>query len=246
MKDTPVLAFYPVAFLVKTSLPLLVLAAVGGAALARLLDEACFLLPAPLLFVAVMSSPHCVGMRFLVPALPAVVLLAARGTAWLSARGRAGLAVAVVLVLAQAAFTVGAAPHHLAYFNTLVGGAEGGRRLLSDSNLDWGQDLPSLAAWLESRGVREASIGYFGRAIPAAYGIQDAGWVDTPAGRLPRAPHAAISVTNLQGTFFPSGKNPYRLFAARPPLEMVAGTIAVFDAEALSLRADAAGADSPH
>ncbi len=37
------------------------------------------------------------------------------------------------------------APHYLSYFNTIAGGTEGGPRYLLDSNVDWGQDLPSLA-----------------------------------------------------------------------------------------------------
>ena len=33
-------------------------------------------------------------------------------------------------------------PHELSYFNAAAGGPIGGRRVLSDSNLDWGQGWP--------------------------------------------------------------------------------------------------------
>ena len=36
-------------------------------------------------------------------------------------------------------------PHELSYFNPLAGGPERGRRILSDSNVDWGLDLKRLA-----------------------------------------------------------------------------------------------------
>jgi hypothetical protein len=38
------------------------------------------------------------------------------------------------------------APHPLSFFNMLAGGPAAGRKLLVDSNLDWGQDLARLAA----------------------------------------------------------------------------------------------------
>jgi hypothetical protein len=40
-------------------------------------------------------------------------------------------------------------PHTTTYFNELVGGPWGGPRYLSDSNLDWGQDLLHLKRWLD-------------------------------------------------------------------------------------------------
>ena len=39
--------------------------------------------------------------------------------------------------------SVRTAPHQLAYFNEIVGGPDRGYYYLSDSNLDWGQDLKS-------------------------------------------------------------------------------------------------------
>jgi hypothetical protein len=179
-------------------------------------------------------------MRYLLPALPAAILLAALGVRSLSSRGRAGSALAAALLAWQALSTLASAPHHLAFFHALAGGPEGGRRLLGDSNLDWGQDLPGLAAWLRERGAAGASVGYFGRALPASYGIENRGWAQTPEGRIAFARYAAISVTHLQGVFFPPGENPYRLFVGRPRVATIGGTIDVFDAEALGLRAAAA------
>ena len=49
--------------------------------------------------------------------------------------GLAGMAVSVGMIH----------PHELSYFNVLAGGPLGGRRILSDSCLDWGQGARSLA-----------------------------------------------------------------------------------------------------
>ena len=44
-------------------------------------------------------------------------------------------------------------PYELTYFNALAGGPLGGRHILSDSNLDWGQGLKGLAR-LQYAGTR--------------------------------------------------------------------------------------------
>ena len=52
-----------------------------------------------------------------------------------------------LLTIALAAETTFAFPNFIPFFNLFAGGSRGGFRLLSESNLDWGQDLPALAAW---------------------------------------------------------------------------------------------------
>ena len=63
-------------------------------------------------------------------------------------------------------------PYQLAYFNRFAGGPAAGSRYLDDSNIDWGQDLPSLAAWQSEHGVRPLALWYFGTDDPAGYGIR--------------------------------------------------------------------------
>ena len=59
-------------------------------------------------------------------------------------------------------------PHHLAYFNELVGGPDSGGRYLIDSNLDWGQDLVGLAQWLrENHPGESVGLAYFGNVDPS-------------------------------------------------------------------------------
>jgi hypothetical protein len=41
-------------------------------------------------------------------------------------------------------------PHHMSYFNELAGGPKNGYKHLSDSNVDWGQDLLYLKKWYDS------------------------------------------------------------------------------------------------
>ena len=127
-------------------------------------------------------------------------------------RRPAGLALAAALGLWYAGGTLRQHPHHLAYFNEIAGGPANGWRLLVDSNLDWGQDLKRLAAWMRENGVaagqalvlrqrrpvrttgstRETLPGYTAPHAPRVTreirpGRRRGGERHEPAGGLPRA-----------------------------------------------------------
>jgi hypothetical protein len=53
-------------------------------------------------------------------------------------------------------------PHGLCYVNEIWGGAEDGYRLVGDSNYDWGQGLPELAAWHQAHPDKPLEVWYFG------------------------------------------------------------------------------------
>jgi hypothetical protein len=81
------------------------------------------------------------------------------------------IAVAVGLAWSIAS-SLWAAPHHLAYFNELIGGPLGGRFHLTESNVDWGQDLLYLKKWIESHPeARPMNVAYFGLFPPKLAGI---------------------------------------------------------------------------
>lgn len=62
-------------------------------------------------------------------------------------------------------------PHHLAYFNEIAGGPTNGHKHLLGSNLDWGQDLLFLRAWMNDRNLTSRCVHlnmyltYSGRAL---------------------------------------------------------------------------------
>ncbi len=58
--------------------------------------------------------------------------------------------IASVLVLASALSSLRVHPHYTSYFNSMSGGPENGWRLLSFSNIDWGQDLGAVKKWIDS------------------------------------------------------------------------------------------------
>jgi len=164
--------YFAAAFAAKSTLAFL---AVTAAVLATFLrspegreEGRLFLLPTGVLFLASMSSSYNIGIRHLLPVYPFLALAGAGLFSRLWRRrgeGRSGrtlAAVYCVLPLLSPLELARIHPHELSYFNPLVGGPVAGRKILSDSNVDWGLDLKRLAAELTRRGVRDPTVVYFG------------------------------------------------------------------------------------
>jgi hypothetical protein len=129
-------------------------------------------LPLVMFLAALTFARINIGVRHALHVYPLLFVLAGRTAtirtkpAWI---GRAGIG----LLLAVSAFSAWRiAPYPLAYFNELVGGPAGGRRILSDSNVDWGQGLNALAEYIERGKVDGVYLCYLGTASPEYYGIR--------------------------------------------------------------------------
>jgi hypothetical protein len=235
--------YFPAALLLKTPLALLIVGGLGAyAALRRTRAESAWILIPPAgYFVAALTSKTQIGYRHLLPVYPFICLWAGLGASWLWKRGRGARAVLAVAGLWLAASVVSSSPYSLTYFNELARGR--GDLWFSDSNLDWGQDLPSLARELNARGNPPVVLSYFGTGDPGAYGIKyiPVGFI-TNVERMGNAVLAAnsplffaISETNLVGTYFKD----HALFdwlRSRTPAAVPGGSIFLYD-----LTADAEG-----
>jgi len=187
--------YFPVTFLLKTSLPVLIMLFWAAArfvlCLLRpvtknvclpFLDAAALLIPPLGYFAFALTTDINLGYRHLLPVLPyiyvfiAVMLSSVRvrqpGVRRVLSRPGFALAALIGLVVVIAIWIY---PHYLAYFNVAAGGPDGGWRHLVDSNLDWGQDLPGVKKWMEDNEVDHLSLGYFGEARPEYYGIDYTG-----------------------------------------------------------------------
>lgn len=205
--------WFPAAALaVKSTLPeLLVLAAaVVQAARRRLKAEPevlCFLAVLLSFSVMVAFSRKQLGARYFLSAYVLLPFAAAALAAGLLRRPKGAL-LAGALGAWQAACALGAAPDFLPYFNEACGGAAGGHRCLSDSNLDWGQDLERLGAFAREKGSPELILAYFGTASPETYGMRPQHlsshgrirrlWMNSDA---PAAEWLAASRVALQGIY---------------------------------------------
>ena len=177
--------FFPYTFLVKTTLPFLLLLLVGclagaraswrrwradkaAAAFARLRPFTPLAALFAVYWLTSVTSHLNIGHRHILPTYPVLFIAAGTLGAWIDWRRP----LAAMLVTALALWHVGESwrirPHYLAYFNALAGGPENGWRHLVDSSLDWGQDLPGLKTWLDANARGEKIfLSYFGAGDPA-------------------------------------------------------------------------------
>ncbi len=161
------------------------------------------------------------GERHILPVYPFVLLFA--GNLWEAAKTRrAALALLLLAVVVNAADALRYAPDYLSYFNVFVRPAES-YRLLTDSNLDWGQGLLALRRYEQDHSGETISLAYIGGVDPRVYGIR--------ARRLAEGERATgtvvVSATNLSGQFL-DNPDSYRWVLQYPRTQILNHSLQVF------------------
>ena len=235
--------YFAVAFLIKTSIGSLILIAASLAFYRAGIPigprTAVFLLlPVIVVFFAINRANINIGVRHILPVYPFLFVLASRvATVRFRRHWFAPLLIGTPLVL-TAVSSLRIAPHQLAYFNEFVGGPDQGYRYLSDSNLDWGQDLKGVKDYMDKENLPIIYLSYFGTATPSYYGIRyqyvPGTWPlewPPPADKVPASASRkvlAISVYNLQDVSF-SYDPLFRWLWLRQPVAKIGYSIFVYD-----------------
>jgi hypothetical protein len=164
-----------------------------------------------LIFLAITAagSSRNYGLRYVLP-------LAPLGIVWVSGLaegGRRAHAIAAIGVLGQALAVASVHPYELSYFNGVAGGPVGGRHVLADSNLDWGQGLKALQRLQRDHPeFNDLTLYYFGDTDPRHYGVKgachviDAGSVHPglPPRLAARTRYVAVSASLQWGPWGPA------------------------------------------
>lgn len=160
---------------IKTPVPLLLLFGIGTTMLVLRgrdrMGTALVLAPILLFLAASCFDRANIGLRRILPVYPFAILTASQSVD-LGTRPAVKVMGLGLLCLWQLISVLRITPHHLSYFNELVGGPSRGILYLDDSNIDWGQDLPSLRRWLDRHPGVSVRLDYFGTARPETYGIR--------------------------------------------------------------------------
>jgi hypothetical protein len=194
--------FFPYTFLVKTPLSLFLVLALALAVLvttmrarwqsaregkfvAAIYDTSPLWVLFGVYWAAAIFSHINIGHRHILPTYPPLFVLCGAAASWLAAwpgvRGEPkrryppfaratgiALSAAVVLLVLEVCYRF---PHYLAYFNGVVRPAQAYRHLV-DSSLDWGQDLPGVRRYIETRHLSgPIYLSYYGFASPAYYRV---------------------------------------------------------------------------
>jgi hypothetical protein len=229
--------FFPTAFLVKTPIPLLLLAGYGCFVLVRKhRSEWRRLVPlasALIILITAMPSRINLGLRHILPIFPLLAIVAGAGVShllkekgWPFARGAA-----ILLLIGQVAISAAAHPDYLAYFNPLAGSRP--ERLLAGSDLDWGQDVNRTAAELRAREIRHVAVAMHGSANLQRHGFP-------PYAELePHKPVTGWIVVSLTEWSINTNTPPfdgYRWLEAFDPVAIIGKTVRLYriDSDTLS------------
>lgn len=104
-----------------------------------------------------MTQQQTLGLRYVLPLYPFFILLGVHTLMELPKK--TGWIVFACLSLYQGWTTLNIYPNHLSYFNEGIGGAAEGHKYLLDSDLDWGQNLPTLKDWIQKNRVDYVVLG---------------------------------------------------------------------------------------
>ena len=234
--------FFPAAFLIKTTLALLILLLLLP--FARLTDHRSqlvfFALPAAFFFSISVLSMLNGSARYLIPLYPCLLLLAGAAAAAVFQWSTLSRAAIAALLLLGFVSTLHSYPNFLAYSNELVGGPSHTHRALTDQDDDWGQGLKWTSTYLAQHPDPNCWFDYWGNPgmdfanfdVPCKMlGSSFDHIIGAPTPPIPTTISGTIlvSTTDIDGVYSgPGDLNPYAVFRDRKPDAVIANIIFVY------------------
>ena len=175
--------YFPCAFLLKSTVPFLILIFTGlfAAWKKKMTLPSWIWISALCAFLCVIPVQN-LGARYLLPVYPFLIILAGKACGAISEgffglEKRAGRLLVGGLILWHATSVLVSFPHMIGYFNDFI---PAGKKLfyLGDSNLDFGQDVKSLANVGIERGWKNVKLAQYGGINPEFYGLHWTLWTE--------------------------------------------------------------------
>ena len=186
----------------------------------------CLSVPPLVLFIICSLGTINIGHRYILPIYPFLAM----GVGFLATQKVKWVRYSVFgLLLAHIASSSAAWPNHLGYFNELSRNGF----YLSDSNIDWGQDVLYLQKDLESPTVKASAISgaFFGLTQPSDLGIKLPS-IPAQIDSLKQGPNTIyLSVDHYltRSSVYPNG--PYPWLSSLKPTRRIGSSILVFEIE---------------
>lgn len=204
--------YFPVAFALKTTLPFLALSVSSLAwSSYRLIIKRerllmILIVPVVIYTLFVMMGTINIGVRYFLPAIPFLCILGGAFLDCLLRLERArplGLAI-VLLVVGWVGFeAVRAYPNHMTYMNQLAS-PRPHWYYLSDSNVEWGDDVGELSEYLRAHGETRVTAALLGGYATVGYtGVAYLDALALPDPTKPSTRYIAIGASFLNGSTVP-------------------------------------------
>jgi len=133
------------------------------------------LLPAALYLGLAMTSHLNIGIRHLLPMFPFVAILGGGficAVIHLCRSKTLAISLSIITLAPFLLIAISTFPNYLTYFSPLAGGATRGWQTLSDSNVETGQEVKTLAAYLKARGENRVTGIMVGGEFLKFYGVE--------------------------------------------------------------------------
>jgi tetratricopeptide (TPR) repeat protein len=206
--------------------------------------EVLFLTVPPLFHLMIaMASQMNIGVRHILPMYAFLYVLAAGGAAYLWQKSRAWAALVCVLLAWQAIGSIRLYPDYMAYANEAWGSSNKTGLYLSDSNVDWGQQLIDVKKYLDAHNIKDCYFVFFanGAVDPHSYGIpckflptvESLWWLNIPL-NTPPVLHGTVLVSQADVAGFefgPAPLNPWEQFKSLKPKDVIAHSVNVYEGD---------------
>lgn len=175
--------YFLIAIFYKTPIPIFLLLVVAIAYFAKTaspdrFDEFLLITPAMIFLGLAMFSKTDLGIRHILPIFPFVFVFISKSIKLVfrpaaeveKKQPRRTIFPALGFLLLGLWYlysAIASCPNYLAYFNEFAGGPKGGYRILTDSNLDWGQDLYRIKNYLAENNISRYYLIYSWDGEPA-------------------------------------------------------------------------------
>lgn len=238
LSDKSIAWYFPFAWAVKTPLTIIILFLSSLVAMFKIKAFKVkkdawilwlFLMPWLVYWAFTLKGSLNIGIRHLMPTIPFVLLIIGFMLHKLyKSKNKLGIYAVVALIIFMAGSTLSYYPYYISYFNETVP-RDQRYKYLTDSSLDWGQDLLRLQKYVNDNNIKEIKVDYFGGSVPSFYIPQSKPWHSSYG---PTAGWLAVSATFYQSSklYGPmEGKWSYGWLDDYKPTAEIGGSILIFN-----------------
>ena len=243
--DKSISWFFPAAYLLKTPIPIIILVIFSLTMLFVAWPKekekkwflAILLTPILVYWAVTLKGQLNIGIRHLMPTIPFVLMLIGYSLApFFTTKPNRYIQIGTYLLLGYLVVSVMLYyPGFIGYFNEITPKDVRYQRM-TDSSLDWGQDLLRLKKYVDDNNIKSIKVDYFGGSVPSFYIPQAQEW---HAQNGPTSGWIAVSATFYQSSKLvgrQESKWSYNWLDAYKPVAQIDGSILVFHITAADLQ----------